>query len=388
LLRSATNLQQTVKNDVSNLKAAFDDKASKLRSFVDKQKSTVDRLRPKFHAEDLNVLVKQSLSASEQAKTAIESAVSEFDALKPDLEKLMNRSNEFVLSTSLSASSLSTAKEQILKLANESVPVREELELLRNAASNTSMAIQQCREKLNSLKEKIALARDSANRIKLGAHFEKGSSLELPLPPRITRLILFFGNELGAAGTRAVPTDDFIAVEVEAGHLKAVVDLGEEPAHIVSDSFVADGNWRRAAVERVGKAVKLRVSSPSSANYEEEKTVTVSGSKLVLNLHQKKSRLFVGGIAPDVKISPDVHNRDFSGDVEDLRIRGESVGLWNSKQGGNRNVQGATKKTIATTSMSDGLGSFSFILLCSTVNLICLHAALNESRQLIINGDA
>lgn len=49
-------------------------------------------------------------------------------------------------------------------------------------------------------------------------------------------LILFFGNELGVAGTRAVPTDDFIAVEVENGHLRVVVDLGEVPAHITSDS--------------------------------------------------------------------------------------------------------------------------------------------------------
>lgn len=56
-------------------------------------------------------------------------------------------------------------------------------------------------------------------------------------------------------------------------------------------------------MERVGKAVKLRVSSPNSANYDEEKTGAVAGSKLVFNLHQKKSRLFIGGMTPGVSVS-------------------------------------------------------------------------------------
>lgn len=40
-----------------------------------------------------------------------------------------------------------------------------------------------CKSKLSLLKERVAVARDKANRIRLGAHFERGSFLELPLPP-------------------------------------------------------------------------------------------------------------------------------------------------------------------------------------------------------------
>lgn len=67
--------------------------------------------------------------------------------------------------------------------------------------------------------------------------------------------------------------------------------------------YVSDGNWRRVLIERIGRTIKLKISSPNSANYEEEKTGIVQGSKAVLNLHQKRSRLFVGGVTPDVNVS-------------------------------------------------------------------------------------
>lgn len=53
MLRSATSLKQTAVSDVSSLKVAFDGRASRLRSFVEKQKSIVDGLHPKFDAEDM-----------------------------------------------------------------------------------------------------------------------------------------------------------------------------------------------------------------------------------------------------------------------------------------------------------------------------------------------
>lgn len=62
--------------------------------------------------------MKQSLSASEKAKTRIGNAMSEFETLKRDLEEINNRSKELVMSTSHSANNLDTAKEQILKVSS------------------------------------------------------------------------------------------------------------------------------------------------------------------------------------------------------------------------------------------------------------------------------
>ncbi|OZC11109.1 laminin EGF-like protein [Onchocerca flexuosa] len=308
LLHSAIDLKQSSVNNVDGLKVAFVEKASELQFLIRKQKRIIESLHLKFSDEEVNAKLEHSLSSSKQAKTRINSTIFIFNRFKPDLAEVIDRSEKLIGSILISANDVDTAREQILK-------------------------------------------------IKLGAHFEKGSILELPLPPRITRsaaytniefffrtantsgLMLFFGNELGVAGTRAVPTDDYIAIEVEKGHLRVVVNLGETPTQLISDSFVADGSWRKVAVDRVGKTIKLRVSPPNSANYEEKKTKIIDGFKSVLNLHQKKSRLFIGGIVPGVNISPDVHNRDFSGDIEDLRIHGETVGLWNAKKGSNYNVQ-------------------------------------------------
>lgn len=67
-------------------------------------------------------------------------------------------------------------------------------------------------------------------------------------------------------------------------------------------SVINDGSWRKVAIDRVGKIMKIRISLPNSANYMEEKTKTIGGFKSVLNLHQKRSRLFVGGIIPGVNV--------------------------------------------------------------------------------------
>uniref|UniRef100_A0A915PQH1 Laminin subunit alpha n=1 Tax=Setaria digitata TaxID=48799 RepID=A0A915PQH1_9BILA len=358
LLRSALDLRQSNVKDADISKAIFIEKVSDLQLLVGKQRSIVESICPKFDDEKLNAKLAHSLTTSEQARIRINATILKFNRFKPELKEMISRSKKLVGSV-------------LISLVNESSPLMKELEMQQNSASNTSATMEHCREKLNLLKEKIALARDLASRIKLGAHFEKGSILELPLPSRVTRsaahiniefffrttnisgLILFFGNELGVAGTRAVPTDDYIAVEIEEGRLRVVVNLGETPTDMISDSFVADGNWRKAAVERVGKTIKLRISSPNSADYAEEKTKALAGFKLVLNLHQKKSRLFVGGIVPGVNISPDIHNREFDGDIEDLRIHGEAVGLWNAKKGRNHNVQGVKRKILATSSLTD-----------------------------------
>lgn len=49
------------------------------------------------------------------------------------------------------------------------------------------------------------------------------------------------------------------------------------------------------------------------------------------------------------------------GDIEDLSIHGETVGLWNAKKGGNHNVQGAMKKSFAA-SLTNEIGSLLFAL--------------------------
>ncbi|CAI5448656.1 unnamed protein product [Caenorhabditis angaria] len=217
-------------------------------------------------------------------------------------------------------------------------------------------------EKVSQIREKIAVARDAANRIKLGAHFERGSSLNLKVPQRVTRsaahtdvsfyirteqehgIPLFFGNEENVVGSRAVPTDDFIAVELEYGRPKVTVDLGDAPIVVKLDTPINDNQWRRIHVERIGKTVNVTISKPNSEELAETKNAVAVGNKSVLNLHQDISKLYVGGIPRGAQISRDIYNREFVGDIEQLKLHGEPVGLWNSNDNGATNVQGALKR--------------------------------------------
>ncbi|CAJ0953978.1 unnamed protein product, partial [Mesorhabditis belari] len=237
-----------------------------------------------------------------------------------------------------------------------------------DAALEAQKAIQQkieaVREKVHTIKEKIAVARDAANRIKLGAHFEQGSSLDLNLPHRVTRsaaysdisfyfrtsqehgIPLFFGNEEGSAGTRAVPTDDYIAVEIEHKRPKISMNLGDGPTVALLEQSVNDNQWRKLHIERIGKTVTVTLYEPESEKFHEKKTVHAQGNKSVLNLHQTISRLFVGGIPARSRVTRDIRNRDFVGDVEGLQMHGVPVGLWNARQGGVVNVVGTERRSL------------------------------------------
>lgn len=90
--------------------------------------------------------------------------------------------------------------------------------------------------------------------MKVGAHFYPNSSLQLHNPDRFTRtsayslislyfktrvpdgLLFFIGNEVGTARTtKAVPTDDYMALEVENGKVKLTYDLGSGETSIYSN---------------------------------------------------------------------------------------------------------------------------------------------------------
>lgn len=74
--------------------------------------------------------------------------------------------------------------------------LREEWGQLEQRLANTSAKVAESRDKLAVLKERVAAARDKANRIRLGAHFERGAFLELPLPQPSEDLAAF--NEIRA----------------------------------------------------------------------------------------------------------------------------------------------------------------------------------------------
>jgi hypothetical protein len=107
---------------------------------------------------------------------------------------------------------------------------------------------------LAALKEKVAVIREKANRVKLGVHFEQGSNLELPINHgsaefgAYTDARLFFrtrrdtgkktrnfiNNQLGLLfylGNEAKTNaryNDFMAVEIDQRRPRLIASLGRE----------------------------------------------------------------------------------------------------------------------------------------------------------------
>ncbi|EYC06964.1 hypothetical protein Y032_0073g800 [Ancylostoma ceylanicum] len=362
LLRQSSNLQQSTLNALKKEADDTEKRIEKLSTTVEGMRRTIDGMRTS---------IKSPLNESTFAD--VEKSADHVNSLLVDSAKMLNTSrdriSELKASTDAAVSEatealqgIKTTKSNVNELSTLVPNLLKSFDKLRRTANTRTSKVEACNDKIASIKEQIAVARDAANRIKLGAHFERGSSLDLAMPHKVARsaahtdisfhfrtdkdhgIPLFFGNEEGSAGTRAVPTDDYIAVEIEYGRPKITINLGEKPLVIVLDTRVSDNQWRQLNVERIGKTATVKLYAPNSDQVEEEKKATAEGNKSILNLHQTMSRLFVGGIPPGSRIASEVRNRDFEGDIEDLTLHGEPVGLWNAKSGGVRAVKGATPR--------------------------------------------
>lgn len=176
--------------------------------------------------------------------------------------------------------------------------LKEDWEEARQRMEQTAAQVKESRAKLAQLKEKVLLARDKANRVKLGAHFERGSFLELPLPQpaddfaALTDVRFFFrtrdsngrtpfctncsnspsGLLLFLGADSAQLAGEFVGIEVAQGRPKLIMNLGGRTTGTVQlDTAVNDHQWRELVVQRRGKRATLRISKPGTDEANEEK---------------------------------------------------------------------------------------------------------------------
>lgn len=155
--------------------------------------------------------IDQAQSISADIEKARESNKDRLQQTKDDADRALNAHAE-------AAQSVKTARVNIKKLAALRPKLIAAFDAMKNAASNRTAKLEGLTDKMGQIREMIAVARDAANRIRLGAHFERGSSLDLNMPHRVSRsaahtdisfyfrtqsdhgIPLFFGNEEGSAG--------------------------------------------------------------------------------------------------------------------------------------------------------------------------------------------
>ncbi|KRT80924.1 hypothetical protein AMK59_5060, partial [Oryctes borbonicus] len=207
-------------------------------------------------------------------------------------------------------------------------------------------------EKIEKLKRQIALARDIANRIKVGVRFYKNTTLELRNPDNLEQLststkisgyfrtnntfglLIYLGNGNGT-GLRRTKTDDYMALEIENGYPVLTLDIGNGQERILNNKFVADGNWYQFIIERTGLNAKLTIREEIAGGRIKE-TVGESGLQapyIIFNLDKNLSKLFVGGYPSEFNMQSTVKQEAFDGEMEEIVVGDTPVSLWNFNSG-------------------------------------------------------
>ncbi|XP_037900995.1 laminin subunit alpha [Glossina fuscipes] len=232
--------------------------------------------------------------------------------------------------------------------------------------AKVEMVGQELGDEIEGLRRQIETARQIANDIKVGVKFVPSTILELKTPETLPLLatktkvsthfktdnpngfLLFLGNDNKTAANAVAPTknDDFMALEIVNGYPILTLDLGNGPERITNEKYVADGEWYQAIVDRTGSNVKLiiREQLDDGSVIDHVKEEALMGANNVFNV-DRNSRLFVGGYPPPSDFTPpeDIHSSSFVGEIDDLRVGDEEVGLWNFVYGEDNN-QGAQKR--------------------------------------------
>ncbi|KAG8193252.1 hypothetical protein JTE90_005598 [Oedothorax gibbosus] len=236
-------------------------------------------------------------------------------------------------------------------------------------------------EKLAKLRQKVAIARTQASRIKLGVKFFENTTLQLRNPElqksatytymsmyfkTLERfaLLAFVGNEKGAHNKmKGVLTDDYLALEIRGGRLVLIMDIGSGFQEIKHDAYVSDGEFHQVIIERTGKTCTITVKGKDVPDSVVEGYLP--GTYSVFNLDPKVSKFFIGGINENLLLPDTLQNFHFDGCIEDVIFGETPVGLWDFVKSEN-NFEGCAEQDAIKTIPSNGLkfsGASSYVIL-------------------------
>lgn len=266
------------------------------------------------------------------------------------LPKEIDRTNK---SIQLAASQIDQYKNMIPKVSMMVDEVEQKQDMIDSMVSDIG-------DRLESLKKQIASARSLANSIKFGMTFHPNTTLEVKPPEVLSQMasnstvsayfktnkpegfLLYLGNEVKPDAKKS-SRDDYMALEIENGYPVLSIDLGNDPEKVINPKYVADDKWYQAIIDRSGNNVKLTIREELENGTEmiHPKEQTLPGAYNVFNVDQN-SKLFVGGYPPEYNMPNDVKSGGFDGQIQDLQVGGEHVGLWNFVQA--QNVQGGRER--------------------------------------------
>lgn len=298
--------------------------------------------------------------ARDKAVEAKQQANEAKETLQPILQDLESGvSNAKQLSRKIDDTNLDIAQasSQIDRVSKILPNLQNLVEDLKRKQDDTQKSSNDLANRIEKLKTQIDFARELANSIKVGVRFHPNTTLELQPPANLAQLsndfktsayfrtnksngfLLYLGNE-NEHDRPFGKQEDYMALQIENGYPILTIDLGNGPDKIISKKNVANGKWHQAIVERTGDDVKLIIREETEDGKEQlyEDSDRLSGDpNNIFDLSRENSKIFVGGLAPDYNVQDDVKYNTFEGEIEDLRVGDERVGLWNFVDGQNNN---------------------------------------------------
>lgn len=251
---------------------------------------------------------------------------------------------------------IAQASGQIDKVLRVLPNLQSLVEGLKEKQDDTQKSSNDLANRIEKLKTQIDFARELANSIKVGVRFHPNTTLDLKPPASLPQLsndfktsVYFRTNKsngllwyLGNENPRNRPSDkleDYMALQIENGYPILTADLDDESYKVIGKKNVANGNWHQAIVERTGDKVKLIIRDESDDGKEQlyEAEEHLKDPNAIFDLSRENSKLFVGGLSSDFNAQDEVKYPSFEGEIEDLRVGDERVGLWNFVDGQNNN---------------------------------------------------
>lgn len=309
----------------------------------------------------------------ESAKTVADSsnqkaqkALKIMNPIVKSLSEDTKRAQDLPVEMDKTSKDISNIRKQVGDVTMVMPNIQNLVENLERRQNTTNLMISGLGDRLDKLRSQVDTAREIANSINLGVAFHPNTTLELKTPENLQLLatnsrfstyfrtekpngfVVYLGNEeeqpAEDGANKPVKQKDFMALEIENGYPVLSVDLGYGPERLVSDKYVADGEWRQAVVDRVGNNIQLTIREELDNGQEKLHQVnhTLPGPYSVFNVDQD-SRLFVGGYPPDFNIQNGVKYSSFEGEIEELKIGDDQIGLWNFVDG-QSNSNGARER--------------------------------------------
>ncbi|XP_060085431.1 laminin subunit alpha-like [Ylistrum balloti] len=316
-------------------------------------------------AQDAIMQAEEASGMTKDAGNKVNDIIRKLPSNKAKVEQLINDSTKTKKNTQYADQQTQDVKEKVPQ-------IMDLIELVGTQSRNVRSLRDSVMGNITDLREKIILARDEANRIRVGMEFLGNTTVALRNPPDVdlagsySRFTTYIRTQqsdalLAYIGEEFIPersAEDFLALELRDGRVMFKYDLGSGPAEISHPWSVNDNKWYKVVVERIGKTGTLTVKRDVGVGVESVKASgNSSGIFTVLELKPVTTKFYLGGVPSTFMLPRSVMGSNYyEGAMEGVAFDSQPMGIWNFVYGDN-NYVGAVERNVLVEEKSNG---FSF----------------------------